>query len=331
MTDVSAEDAAIVLARQALSLLKRADAEDSVLVEHLSRGLKAVASRQQCASGPGGPIDEGSEHCPDGAAATTGCGHFTTIDGRQLRLEPEALHRITAENGQTVLLLSDGTVERLRDSFESVAARLGHVELDPQAAALGGLIAVGAARHQLRNLLAIVSALIGQALDHDGPTVETGREIAARISMLTRISDLLLQPDGRFDDLATLIRMSLAEGGTGRVLIAGPDLPISAANAAALALALHELEVHALRFGSLSDRNGHVEVRWEVSSLDEPYLWLQWAERNGPYRQSTLSSGFGRRLLLTAAPRRLRGAADLQELPSGLVWSLHAPVAALCA
>ena len=170
---------------------------------------------------------------------------------------------------------------------------------------------------------------ISFALDGDRPALEAGREIAARVAMLTRIADLMLQPHAQFSDLDTLVRVALAEGGTGRIRIKGPPLPIASANGAALALALHELEVHALSSGALTVRGGYVEVRWEVSALDEPYLWLQWAERDGPRHRSPLPDGLGKRLLLTATPRRLRGQADIQELPSGLIWSLHAPVAAL--
>ncbi|MHA0337363.1 HWE histidine kinase domain-containing protein [Sphingomonas aquatilis] len=334
MIGQDAERAAVELARQALALLDSAQVGDTAFAARLSSALDAVGAKPLSCDQDGVAIEHHGE--PSSAPAfagreTPGLQVFTTADGRALNVAPAAVSHITVDGDETVLLLLDGTEERLRAPFSLVAERLGLSRDDARTCASDGVIAIDAARHQLRNLLAIVSALIRQALDGDRPALEAGREVAARIAMLTRIADLMLQPHARFSDLETLVRVALAEGGTGRIRIKGPALPITSANGAALALALHELEVHALSSGALTARSGYVEVSWEVSALEEPYLWLQWAERDGPRHRSPLSEGLGKRLLLTATPRRLRGQADIQELPSGLIWSLHAPIAALCA
>jgi two-component sensor histidine kinase len=326
------EKAAVELARRALALLDKAQVGDSAFAARLSSALDVVGVKPLSSNRDGVAIEHHGK--PSSASASAGqetpdLHVFTTPDGRALSVAPAAVSHIIADGDQTVLLLLDGTEERLCDPFPLAAEKLRLSRGDALAGATDGIISIGAARHQLRNLLAIVSALISQALDGNRPALEAGREIAARVAMLTRITDLMLQPHAQFSDLDTLVRVALAEGGTGRIRIKGPPLPIASANGAALALALHELEVHALSSGALTVREGYVEVRWEVSALDEPYLWLQWAERDGPRHRSPLPDGLGKRLLLTATPRRLRGQADIQELPSGLIWSLHAPVAAL--
>lgn len=216
----------------------------------------------------------------------------------------------------------------LSHALDSINGHAGLSHASANAWSDHGSITVEQARHQLRNLLTIVSALVNQSLDGDEPTIENAREAASRIAMLTRISDLLLQPQAQLSDLHTLARLALTEGGNGRIRISGPALPVSSANAAALALALHELEVHAFQNGALSTSYGYVEVSWTITSQDEPHLWLQWAERDGP-TATRLQNTFARRLLTTATPQRLRGESSLDELPTGLVWSLHAPVAAL--
>lgn len=331
MFDEGAEVEAIELARKALAILDGANVGDTIFAAHLSHALDAVIDRRQRAATLATLQGDGQATHHNGVPSDPAFPCFTTIDGRPLSVNTGSVLHVTTNEHQTVLLLVDGTEERVSEPFELVVERLGLPRSVALTASADGLIAVGAARHQLRNLLAIVSALVNQSLDTGGPTIETGREVAARIAMLTRISDLMLQPRARFNDLETLARASLAEGGTGRVRLKGPALPIGSANGAALALALHELEVHALRSGALSTRDGYIELCWEISALDKPYLWLQWAERHGPVRQVPLADGIGKRMLLQATPRRLRGEAALQELPSGLVWSLHAPVASLCA
>ncbi len=334
MIGQNAEQAAVELARQAVAILDSARVGDTAFAARLSSALDVVGAKPLACDQDGVATEQHAEPSSTPASArheTSGLQVFTTADGRALSVAPAAVSHITVAGNETILLLLDGTEERLRAPFLLVAERLGMSREDALAGASDGVITIGAARHQLRNLLAIVSALVNQALDGDRPTIEAGREVAARIAMLTRISDLMLQPYARFSDLETLVRVALAEGGTGRIRINGPALPITSSSGAALALALHELEVHALRSGALTTRSGYVEVRWEVSAIEEPHLWLQWAERDGPRLASPLPEGLGKRLLLTATPRRLRGQADIQELPSGLIWSLHAPVAALCA
>lgn len=326
------EKAAVELARRALALLDKAQVGDSAFAARLSSALDVVEAKPLSSDRDRVAIEH--HGMPSSAPAlagqkTSGLHVFTTPDGRALSVSPAAVSHIIADGDQTVLLLLDGTEVRLCDPFPLAAEKLGMTRADALAGATDGVITIGAARHQLRNLLAIVSALISQALDDGRAALEAGREVAARVAMLARVADLMLQPHAQFSDLDTLVRVALAEGGTGRIRIKGPALPIASANGAAFALALHELEVHALSLGALSVRDGYVEVRWEVSALDEPYLWLQWAERDGPRHRSPLPEGLGKRLLLTATPRRLRGQADIQELPSGLIWSLHAPVAAL--
>ncbi|MFV3545536.1 hypothetical protein ACNJHR_21070, partial [Mycobacterium tuberculosis] len=85
---------------------------------------------------------------------------FTTPDGRALSVAPAAVSHIIADGDQTVLLLLDGTEERLCDPFPLAAEKLRLSRGDALAGATDGIISIGAARHQLRNLLAIVSALI---------------------------------------------------------------------------------------------------------------------------------------------------------------------------
>lgn len=326
------ERAALALSRQAFDLLGAADMGSSLLAYRLAYALQADPdlpnSRDAAYEGVHAPTadllsdsDRAPKHDPSPARHV-----FVASDGRRLSISPSDVSHVSGEADGAVVIFKNGASEQVRDPFDDVIARLGLADEATRDQALGGVITTDAARHHLRNLLTIVSALVNQAVDRNELPLEPGRDIGARVAMLNRVSDLLLQPYGHHGDIHELIELVLSDASAGRVRVQGPALAIGPGTATSLALALHELEVHALGFGALREETGQVEVRWELNQLDQPCLWLQWAERDGPSRP--LSEGYGKRLIMGTA-RRLRGEGSLQELPTGLVWSLIAPLAAL--
>jgi two-component sensor histidine kinase len=129
--------------------------------------------------------------------------------------------------------------------------------------------------------------------------------------MLSSIGDLLLQPQAHPTDLQALVSRIMNDVADKRCKVTGPSVLVGPGTAVTLGLALHELQVHSFKTGALSSRNGCVEISWSANDVEAPYLWLQWADRDGPRMRP---------------PRRLGGQCGIEELPSGLVWSLHAPL-----
>jgi two-component sensor histidine kinase len=83
-----------------------------------------------------------------------------------------------------------------------------------------------------------------------------------------------------------------------------------------LALALHELAVNAVKFGSLS-RGGQVTFGCRVvRSADR--IALDWAEHGGPVVTPPARRGFGARILEQALPHELQGRVTLDYRPAGL-------------
>ena len=244
-------------------------------------------------------------------------------DGSRLVINPEAIVQVRGVEATTTVSLVDGSEVRISGDLAQVAPALGlpSVALSQSV----DYVSASTARHQVRNLLAIVSAITNQVLDEDRPLIDKARDLAARTAMLSSIGDLLLQPQSHSTDLQVLVSRLMNVVGDKRCKVTGPSVLVGPGAAVTLGLALHELHVHSFRTGALSSRNGYVEISWSANDVEASYLWLQWADRDGPQMRAPLSA-WSDRLLSVATPRRLGGQCGIQELPSGLVWSLHAPL-----
>jgi two-component sensor histidine kinase len=244
-------------------------------------------------------------------------------DGSRLVINPEAIVQVRGVEATTTVSLVDGSEVRISGDLAQVAPALGlpSVALSQSV----DYVSASTARHQLRNLLAIVSAITNQVLDEDRPLIDKARDLAARTAMLSSIGDLLLQPQAHPTDLQALVSRIMNDVADKRCKVTGPSVLVGPGTAVTLGLALHELQVHSFKTGALSSRNGCVEISWSANDVEAPYLWLQWADRDGPRMRPPLSD-WSNRLLCVATPRRLGGQCGIEELPSGLVWSLHAPL-----
>jgi two-component sensor histidine kinase len=90
-----------------------------------------------------------------------------------------------------------------------------------------------------------------------------------------------------------------------RILVIGPDIPISAALTTDFALLLHEFATNAAKYGALSTARGKVDI---FCTDINGFFSLAWMERGGPRidRQPD-SEGFGSQLARATVVGRLGG------------------------
>jgi CheY-like chemotaxis protein len=118
---------------------------------------------------------------------------------------------------------------------------------------------------------------------------------------------------------ATLARIAAAELGglaPNQTRWDGPELFLTPRAASALSLALHELAVNAVRYGSLSTENGKVEVVWRRTP--EGGFALEWLETGGPPATAPQTKGFGATVIEDVAGRELGGSAKINYRSSGV-------------
>jgi two-component sensor histidine kinase len=193
--------------------------------------------------------------------------------------------------------------------------------------------------HRAKNLLAVLQGIVRQTALRSRDFDSFITSFTARLQAIARSHDLLVQDDWSGTSLTQLIESQLSilsEIDPARVKIQGLDALLTAVAVQNLGLAFHELATNAVKYGSLSDARGNVNIEWSVEDASEARsgekaaasqeLRLVWREIGGPAVQAGDDSGFGRTLLERVVGRALGGTATLQFAPEGLVCTMLLPV-----
>lgn len=181
--------------------------------------------------------------------------------------------------------------------------------------------------HRIKNLLAVVQSVAAQSARKSASLDVFLKTFAARLKSMSSAHDLLSAARWRG---ATLARIAAAElGGLAPTQTRwdGPELFLTPRAAAALSLALHELAVNAVRYGSLSTETGKVEVVWRRTP--EGGFALEWLETGGPPAVAPATKGFGATLIEDVAGRELGGSAKISYRPSGVTAMIQGSAEAL--
>ena len=185
-------------------------------------------------------------------------------------------------------------------------------------------------QHRIKNTLAMVGAIANQTMQ--GDSVANAREaFAARLMTLSRAHDLLTQSSWASAPIRDVVEGALAAHRTGRgqISASGPDLHLTAKQALALAVAIHELATNATKYGALSGR-GSVAVAWS----DRPVGGVEtfsftWTESGGPAVTEPEKKGFGSRLIEKMLPNDFGGEVRTSYRPDGVVCELTSPLGRL--
>jgi len=181
--------------------------------------------------------------------------------------------------------------------------------------------------HRIKNLLAVVQSVAAQSARKSVSLDVFLKTFAARLKSMSSAHDLLTAARWRG---ATLARIAAAElGGLAptQTRWEGPELFLTPRAASALSLALHELAVNAMRYGSLSSENGKVEVVWRRTP--DGGFALEWLETGGPPATPPTTKGFGATLIEDVAGRELGGSAKINYRSSGVTAMIQGAAEAL--
>lgn len=181
--------------------------------------------------------------------------------------------------------------------------------------------------HRIKNLLAVVQSVAAQSARKSASLDVFLKTFAGRLKSMSSAHDLLTAARWRG---ATLARIAAAElGGLSPTQTRwdGPELFLTPRAASALSLALHELTVNAMRYGSLSTEAGKVEVVWRRTP--EGGFALEWLETGGPSATAPVKKGFGATLIEDVAGRELGGSAKINYKPGGVTAMIQGAAEAL--
>ncbi|HLH88183.1 MAG TPA: ATP-binding protein [Xanthobacteraceae bacterium] len=184
--------------------------------------------------------------------------------------------------------------------------------------------------HRVKNTLATIQSMAMQTLRDTHDVVQARAQFVARLLALAKAHDILTRENWQGAPLGELVDGAVAAHrviAAKRFSIEGPRVWLSAKQALALSMALHELCTNAAKYGALSSERGRVRIEWSVDGgQDGRVLRLHWREAGGPPVAAPSRRGFGSRLLERGISHDLRGKAQLDFASTGVTCRIEAPL-----
>ncbi|HEV7251864.1 MAG TPA: chemotaxis protein CheB [Mesorhizobium sp.] len=184
-------------------------------------------------------------------------------------------------------------------------------------------------QHRARNMLALIRAVSARTAENSASLDDYAMDFEGRLDAIARVQVLSGQEMRAGTNLEHLVAEELVahlahEGA--RVTIHGPRVTLSFKAAQAMALAVHELATHALKFGALSQPAGKLAVSWAVEGEGgaSPILAFEWAER-GVSAPPPSEDGFGMGLLRRMLGYELRAELSADWRPDAFSCRITLP------
>ncbi len=185
--------------------------------------------------------------------------------------------------------------------------------------------------HRVKNTLATVQAIVGSTARAVDNIEDFKTALFGRIQSLSK-THLLLADEARaanFDDILRSELDAFDDGSRERIVLRGPEVPLTSQLAVSLGMAVHELTTNAAKFGALSVFGGKVEVTWSVTiEAARRTLAFDWVESGGPPVKAPERKGFGSRLLAFVLPGQIQAQTAIEYPPAGLRLHCELPLPA---
>lgn len=184
--------------------------------------------------------------------------------------------------------------------------------------------------HRVKNTLATVQSMAMQTLRNSQDTEQARELFGARLLALSKAHDILTRENWEGALLSRVIDEALSahrDLANDRFEIVGPPVWLSAKQALALSIALHELCTNAVKYGALSNDAGRIRVEWTVGGLNGTRrLKMRWIELDGPPVKRPSRSGFGLRLIERGLHQDLSGVVMIDFAATGVICTIEAPL-----
>ncbi|MGF7152203.1 PAS domain S-box-containing protein [Sphingomonas zeicaulis] len=198
-------------------------------------------------------------------------------------------------------------------------------------------VLVAELQHRTRNLMAVVQSIFNNTLRSSNTIADLAATYQDRLAALARVQGLLSRlKDGdriTFDELirielSAIGALAIGEAGSRATIEGPPGVRLRSSTVQTLALALHELATNAGKYGALSERGGHLHVRWSLPPGDRS-LRVEWTESGVaiPNLEAARErQGHGRQLIERALPYQLQAETSFEIGADGVRCTIVLPV-----
>tara|TARA_R110000822_G_scaffold230728_2_gene362854 strand:+ start:254 stop:1297 length:1044 start_codon:yes stop_codon:yes gene_type:complete len=182
--------------------------------------------------------------------------------------------------------------------------------------------------HRVKNSLATMQAITRMSLIDTKSIAEAREDLLARMHAMSEVQNLLVDRSwrgSRIDAILVnaLVPFGYVQDGPCRIHLDGPPAAVSAKQAQALSMALHELATNAAKYGALSNDDGTVHVTWTLSDKESGHLALTWREAGGPTVLEPTRKGFGTTMLTRILAQEIKGEIAMDYRTDGLVCTME--------
>jgi two-component sensor histidine kinase len=187
--------------------------------------------------------------------------------------------------------------------------------------------------HRLKNLFAMVDAMIGLSVRSARTPQEFAQALRGRLAALLRAKELVrpgimgtehASERTTVDALVQMILQPYDDPSRERISASGPEVVVGATAVTSLALALHESATNAVKYGALSEPNGAIRIKWEAQKDD---FRLEWEETGGPPIAVVPDArGFGSVLTENSVIGQLGGKIEYDWQRNGLKLRMTVPL-----
>lgn len=188
--------------------------------------------------------------------------------------------------------------------------------------------------HRVKNLFALISAIIALSGRGETDAQQVTRKIRDRVMALARAHQTTVERSGKvvadFGQLARLVLEPYETQGGG-IRFTGPTAQLTQDQIAAMGLILHELATNAAKYGGLSSPERGIELRWRMEDAKDreggaAILVVEWDEVVSDAVEAPEHDGFGRRMILQAASQ-MNAEVETEWSSRRLLLTLRLPVA----
>nr|WP_268968572.1 chemotaxis protein CheB [Palleronia pontilimi] len=182
---------------------------------------------------------------------------------------------------------------------------------------------LGELQHRVKNTLAQISSISKFLLKGVDDAGAYQARLEDRLAAISRTHDLLTDADWSTAQFSDIIRQEAdpyQQEDQERIRVTGPDLTLSAKQALAMGMAIHELTINAAKYGALSVEGGHITVgtKHDASGTGSKAR-IVWREFNGPPIESQPEhTGFGSVVIERVLESDLSGEVTVEYRREGL-------------
>lgn len=179
--------------------------------------------------------------------------------------------------------------------------------------------------HRVKNTLSVVQGLAFQTFQGADNIEHACESFYARLTGLSTAHDLLAAASWEAAEIHDVAEKTLS--GSRNIFMSGPHVQLPPKLSLSISMALHELHTNAIKYGSLSQGVGHVDLEWSTTEhRGSKTLHLTWTETGGPHTKEPSTQGFGLVLVSKIVPKDNGGEAKLVFRETGVRYELTVPI-----